>query len=76
MTAHVNSNLAVAAVGMVGEVFVPRRAEGGLSGEIAGVVGLFSAIGSGALLHALRIVIISAITATPCCLEYQSRVSG
>lgn len=39
-----------------------------LSGEIAGVVGvrLLIAIGSGTFLHALRVIIISAITATPC----------
>lgn len=38
------------------------------SGEIAGVVGvlLLFAIGSGTFLHALRVIIISAITATPC----------
>jgi hypothetical protein len=39
-----------------------------LSGEIAGVVGvrLLFAIGSSPFLHALRVIIISAITATPC----------
>lgn len=39
--------------------------ESGLFGEVTRVVGLLSAIGIGALLHTLRVIIISAITATP-----------
>jgi hypothetical protein len=45
-----------------------------LLGEVAGVVGLLSAIGICAFLHTLRIIIISAITATPSCLG-RKRVS-
>ena len=41
------------------------RERGSLFGEVARIVGLLSAIGIGALLHALRIIVIGAITATP-----------
>lgn len=54
---------------------VSRRARGSF-GEIAGVIGLLPAIGIGAFLHALRVIIISAITATPSCLESNVRVSA
>lgn len=67
MAAHASHSLA----GWTEKVFgnsVPRRARGSF-GEIAGVIGLLPAIGIGAFLHALRVIIISAITATPCCLE-------
>lgn len=40
-----------------------------LLGQVAGVVRMFYTIGVGEFLHPLRIIIISAITATPSCLE-------
>lgn len=69
---------AVLQVGGMEKVFgnsVPCRARGSFS-EIAGVIGLLPAIGIGAFLHALRVIIISAITATPSCLEQKSRGSA
>lgn len=55
---------------------VPYRARDSF-GEIAGIIGLLPAIGIGAFLHTLGVIIISAITATPSCLEHKvSRVSG
>jgi hypothetical protein len=40
-----------------------------LLGQVAGVIRMFYTIGVGEFLHPLRIIIISAITATPSCLE-------
>jgi hypothetical protein len=45
-----------------------RKRDGCLFGEIAGVVGLFYAIGIRAFLHPLGVIVIGTITATPCCL--------
>lgn len=43
-----------------------RKRDGCLFGEVAGVVGLFHAIGICEFLHTLGVIIIGAITATPC----------
>lgn len=43
-----------------------RKRDGCLFGEIAGVVGLFYAIGIRAFLHPFGVIVIGTITATPC----------
>ena len=64
MAAHVKGSLFAGSLGREWSPEIgPRR--GSLFGEVARIVGLLSAIGIGALLHALRIIVIGAITATP-----------
>lgn len=64
MAAHVKGSLFAGSLGREwSPEIVPRG--GSLFGEVARIVGLLSAIGIGALLHALRIIVIGAITATP-----------
>lgn len=49
--------------------WLPQVGGGRLFEKVAWVVGLFSAICIGSLFHTLGVIIIGAVTATPCCLD-------